>query len=197
MLIPPDPFFSALQQLIAKDPRLKDSVEFLYVGSREPWLEHMVDRYGLHQVVRVTGRVPRSESIAAIARSSLLLLRIVPGKISTKLFEGLAAGAPLLALVEEGEVARMIRNYALGSYYIVPPDDPAAIGSAVKDAYGKWKAGLLVRRKNTSFHDDFNKRKLTADLARLLDAIVLPAPGTPAGTVKGRHLPQSTQSTQR
>lgn len=171
-LIPPDPFFMGLRGLISDNPELRDKIEFVYVGASEQWLRIMIDRYALRDQVRVLGRVSRSESIAYICKASLLLLRIVPGKISTKLFEGLAAGAPLLALIHEGEVARIIKQYSLSSYYIVKPDSAPEIQSAIQDAYKKWKTGQLVRGKNKKFYDDFNKKRLTSEYAFIIDSVL-------------------------
>ncbi len=168
----PDPFFSALQKLITLEPELKDKIEFVYIGSYQPWLRTMIDRYGLHDVVRITGRVSREKSIEYIGKSSLLLLRIVPRMISTKLFEGLAAGAPFLALINDGEAAKIIQKYSLSTYYIVQPDNAGEIGKAIKDAHRKWQRGKIVKAKNRRFYDDFNKKKLTADFARTIDSVV-------------------------
>jgi glycosyltransferase involved in cell wall biosynthesis len=178
-LIPPDPFFKAMQALLQKKPEMKDRMEFVYIGSREPWLETMTDRYGLQDVVRIVGRVSRPQSIAYIGNASLLLIRIVQGKISTKLFEGLAAGVPLLALVHQGEVARIIQKYSLSSYYIVTPDNAADIESALLDGYEKWKTGRLARGKNRQFYDDFNKKKLTSDCASVINTLVQEKSRTP------------------
>jgi glycosyltransferase involved in cell wall biosynthesis len=175
-LIRPEPFFQAMQRLIGNEPELKNKIRFLYVGSEEEWLRRMIREYALQDSVRITGRVSRRQSIDYIGRASLLLLRIVHGKISTKLFEGLAAGAPMLALVQEGEVARIVRAYSSNTYYIVRPDDVDAITAAIKDGYEKWAQGLLRRSKNRQFMEDFNKRKLTADFACILD-----------GTLPGGH----------
>jgi hypothetical protein len=116
----------------------------------------------------------------------------VPGMISTKLFEGLAAGAPFLALIEEGEVARIIRKYCLSTYYITNPDNPAEIGKAIKDGYEKWKKGRLIKVKNKRFYDDFNKRALTRQFAMTLHSLV-PDPICTADDVKQ----EATNSEQR
>lgn len=178
-LMPPDPFFQAMEALMQHEPELKDRIEFVYIGSNEPWLETMMLRYGLRGMVRILGRVSREQSIAYIGNASLLLLRIVSGKISTKLFEGLAAGVPLLALIHEGEVARIIKKYSLSSYYIVEPGHAGEIRNAIQDAYGKWKTGRLLRGKNKQFHDDFNKKKLTSDYASIIDTVLEETSRTP------------------
>ena len=89
--------------------------------------------------------------------------------ISTKLFEALAAGLPILALINKGEVEQIIKTYSKTPYYIVKPDDILGIAQAIKDAYKKWENGKLEKKKNPAFYRDFSKRNLTAKFAEILD----------------------------
>ena len=169
--ISPDPFFKALQLVINENSSLKDEIQFLYVGKNADWLKTMVKKYNLHDVVKVTGYVSRQKSIEYIFKSSILLLRIVPAMISTKLFEALAAGLPILALINKGEVEQIIKTYSKAPYYIVKPDDIYAIAQAIKDAYKKWENGKLEKKKNPAFYRDFNKRSLTAKFVEILNEL--------------------------
>jgi glycosyltransferase involved in cell wall biosynthesis len=169
--IPPDPFFQALKKIVTEDETMKKKIDFVYVGARAPWLTAMAEKYDLQDMMRITGYVSRQKSIEYICRSSALLLRIVPGMISTKLFEGLAAGVPMLALIREGEAAGLIRKYSSGFSSIVEPDEPDKIAAAVKDAYSKWQRGELKGQRNPEFYKDFNKRNLTSLFARNLDIV--------------------------
>ena len=167
--ISPDPFFKALRIVINQDISLKDEIQFLYVGKKSDWFKQMINKYGLHEVVKATGYVSRQKSIEYIFKSSILLLRIVPAMISTKLFEGLAAGLPILALINKGEVEQIIKTYSKTPYYIVKPDDILGIAQAIKDAYKKWQNGQLEKKKNPEYCNDFNKRNLTAKFAEILN----------------------------
>jgi len=169
--ISPDPFFKALQIIINENNSLKDEIQFLYVGKNADWLKTMVKKYNLHEVVKATGYVSRQKSIEYIFKSSILLLRIVPAMISTKLFEGLAAGLPILALINKGEVEQIIKTYSKAPYYIVKPDDIWGIAQAIKDAYKKWENGKLEKKKNPAFYYNFNKRNLTAKFVEILDKL--------------------------
>jgi glycosyltransferase involved in cell wall biosynthesis len=170
--IPPDPFFKALQRINQERGDLKDRIQFLYVGENSDWLKEMVEKYGLDEVISVTGHVPRQKSIEYICKSSVLLLRMVPPMISTKLFEGLAAGVPILALINKGEVEQIIRKYSEAPYYIVRPDDSDAIAEVIRDAYEKWENGELKKKKNSAFYQEFNKRHLTARFAGILNELL-------------------------
>jgi glycosyltransferase involved in cell wall biosynthesis len=170
--IPPDPFFQALNKIATEDETMKKNIDFMYVGARTPWLTEMTKKYNLQDLIRVTGFVSREKSIEFICRSSVLLLRIVPGMISTKLFEGLAAGAPILALIHEGEAARLIRKYSCRFSFIVEPNEPDKIAVSIKNAYEKWQRGELKGRRNPEFYRDFNKRNLTSVFAQNLEQVV-------------------------
>jgi len=170
-MISPEPFFKALQIAINEDNSLKDEIQFLYVGKKSGWLKEMIEKYSLHDVIKITGYVSRQKSIEYICKSSILLLRIVPPMISTKLFESLAAGLPILALINPGEVERIIKTYSKASYCIVRPDDLAAIARAIKDAYNKWQNGKLEKKKNSTFYHDFNKKNLTGEFVEILNEL--------------------------
>jgi glycosyltransferase involved in cell wall biosynthesis len=170
-LIPPDPFFKALQKVFKERSDLREVIKMVYVGDNSDWLEGMMKKYDLHGMITVTGYVSRQESIEYIYRSSMMLLRIVPRMISTKLFEGLAAGIPFLALVTEGEVASLIRSYSVAPYYIVQPNDIEAIAGAIRGAYDKWQTGAFNREINQQYYKEFNKRGLTEKFSRILNDV--------------------------
>lgn len=169
--IPPDPFFQALNKIVTDEEMMKKKIEFVYVGAWAPWLTEMAEKYNLQDLLRVTGYVSRQKSIEYICRSSVLLLRIVPGMISTKLFEGLAAGVPILALIHEGEAARLIRKYSCSTSSIIEPDEPDKIATAIKHTYEQWQRSELKCQRNPEFYKDFNKRNLTSAFARNLDIV--------------------------
>jgi len=71
---------------------------------------------GIGDLVEFTPRVARDESLAAIKSASILLL-LQPGTsmaIPGKLYEYLAAGRPILALCEKGEMADVLNGNRLG-----------------------------------------------------------------------------------
>src|SRR5579863_272426 len=171
-LIAPDPFFRAVRRIITDDEAMRKKLEFLYVGKKAPWFSEMMEKYNLQDVMSSTGHVSREKSIEYISRSSLLLLRIVPRMISTKLFEGLAAGVPILALISEGEAARLIRRYSSAFYSIVDPNESNEIVASIKHAYEKWEKKELNSLRNPEFYKEFNKRNLTSKFVENLDEVL-------------------------
>ena len=169
--VSPEPFFKGMHSVFSQRKDLADKIKFLYVGNIEKWILRMTDKYELSDNVILTGHVSRSEAIKYLMRSSILLLRIVPGMISTKLFEGLACGIPLLATIEKGETEELIRRYSSAEFYIVRPEDDKGISNAVIDSYMKWSTGSLPKAINRSFYKDFSKKNLTRKFSHLLDQL--------------------------
>ncbi len=91
---------------------------------------------------------PRSESLA-LQRDSEALLLLIPeaggrgkGVLSGKVFEYIAVGRPILAVVPpDGAAAELIRETAAG--VVAPPDDTAAIRSALDELHARWRDGGL------------------------------------------------------
>jgi glycosyltransferase involved in cell wall biosynthesis len=84
-----------------------------------------------------------------LQRDSDALLLLIPeaagrgrGVLSGKVFEYLAAERPILASVPpDGAAAELIRETGTG--VVVPPDDPEAIGGALRDLVARWRAHEL------------------------------------------------------
>jgi glycosyltransferase involved in cell wall biosynthesis len=100
------------------------------------------DRFELHPYV------PRRASLA-MQRDSDALLLLIPdaggrgrGVLSGKVFEYLAAERPILAAVPpDGAAAQLIEE--IGAGVVAPPDDVAALVSALRALHDAWAAGTL------------------------------------------------------
>lgn len=172
-LDPSHAFFEALRKAIVEQMVPKENIRFLYVGDvskKDSWLRRIEKKYDLQDVIVTPGRVSRQESMKNISRSSMLLLRIVPPMISTKLYEGLAVGIPILATIAEGEVADLIRRYSKNSY-IITSNSVDDIASAIKHAYDRWERGELEKSRNEEFLQNFHKRALTKQFAQILEEV--------------------------
>jgi glycosyltransferase involved in cell wall biosynthesis len=126
---------------------------------------------GLGSIVREVPVVGHAEAIQWMMRSDLLLLlaQDQPTQVPAKVFEYLASGRPILAVTGEGTSADLVRC-AGGS---VSRDDVAEIKDAIHRSYLRhvgavdggdepWKRGEIRL---------YDRRRLAADLARLLEAL--------------------------
>jgi glycosyltransferase involved in cell wall biosynthesis len=137
----PRPFLTALA-----DSKL--DVVARFVGDFRPGDREWAERLGLGDRLELIPYVPRRRSLE-LQRDSEALLLLIPeaggrgrGVLSGKVFEYLAAGRPVLALVPpDGAAAELVRETGAG--VIAPPDDIPAIRGALEGLHARWRAGDL------------------------------------------------------
>jgi glycosyltransferase involved in cell wall biosynthesis len=124
----------------------------------------------LSDVVRFEGQRPHRETLEMEAGAHVLLLlkhrsprfrELVPGKI----FEYLASGRPVLAVVPEGPAAELVRG--LGCGWVVPPQAPGRVADALESA---WSGGAPPRHAPAD-RTQYSRRNLSGRLAALLGEI--------------------------
>jgi glycosyltransferase involved in cell wall biosynthesis len=137
----PRPFLQALH-----DSELDVLARFVgdFRAADQDWAESL----GLGDRLQLLGYRTRAEALR-LQRDSEALLLLVPeadgrgkGVLSGKVFEYLAAGRPILAVVPpDGAAAALIRETGTG--VVVSPDDVAAIRGALVTLYRQFRAGGL------------------------------------------------------
>ncbi|HKY23772.1 MAG TPA: hypothetical protein VJM07_01375, partial [Gaiella sp.] len=90
------------------------------------------------------------------------------GVLSGKVFEYIAVGRPILAVVPpDGAAAELIRETGAG--IVAPPDDPGEIGAALEALYGRWLEGGLPDVELTpSWRDKLSRRARVEEMAAVL-----------------------------
>jgi len=119
-----------------------------FVGDFRSADRDFAESLGLGDRLELLPYVPRRRSLE-LQRDSEALLLLVPeaggrgrGVLSGKVFEYLAAERPILAAVPpDGAAANLLRE--TGSAVVAPPDDVAAIRSALVELVERWHAGRL------------------------------------------------------
>jgi len=128
------PVIAAVARLCAQDPTVKDRLRVRFLGATDaPGSEAhgRRDTLGLQTVIEFLPRVSRRESLYQMRRAGALLILqagltlAIPGK----LYEYFAAGRPVLALCDEGEMADLIRTNHAG--LVVDPSSEEAIAQAL------------------------------------------------------------------
>jgi glycosyltransferase involved in cell wall biosynthesis len=105
-----------------------------FLGTVALQLSHVTDvcrELGLDGIIEFAPRVPREQSLEAIASASALLL-LQPGHavaVPAKVYEYLAAGRPILAIAE-GETAAIVQRSGIG--VAAAGDDEEAIVAALE-----------------------------------------------------------------
>jgi glycosyltransferase involved in cell wall biosynthesis len=137
----PKPFLRALARADA-------DVVARFVGDFRDADRATIAELGLGDRVELVPYLPRREALALQRDSDALLLLVPAGEgrgrfvVTTKIFEYLAAGRPILAAVpEDGAAAALLRETGAG--IVVPPDDVDAIAEALSGFAAGWRDGSL------------------------------------------------------
>ena len=110
-----------------------------------------------------------------LSRYRLLLLFIEEGPraagiLTGKLFEYLGSGAPVLALIPEGEAAELIRRTSAGR--VVRGNDEEAVLLALREAVASFRADRRpFGEANRALIEEYARPVLTERLARILDSL--------------------------
>jgi glycosyltransferase involved in cell wall biosynthesis len=165
-----EPFLDGLQAFIAREPSRRARTRVLLLGPHDVSEAHRVARRALADVVRFEGQRPHRETLQMEAGAHALLLlkhrserfrELIPGK----LYEYLAAGRPVLAVVPEGPAAELVRGMGCG--WVVPPDSPSRVADALESA---WR-GEAPPRHAPADREAYTRRNLAARLARILEEL--------------------------
>jgi glycosyltransferase involved in cell wall biosynthesis len=121
-------------------------------------------------LLKVHGYVTHAEAVSWMrSASALLLINTEATNILGKTFEYLAARRPVLAAVNEGPTADLIRHMGAGS--VVAPDDPDAIAAAIQSLYDRWSSGELASPVVRGL-ERFSRRVLAGQLADAFEDVV-------------------------
>jgi hypothetical protein len=162
----PSALYDSIDWIRRSDPALLDDVEVIAAGFRPGEAQ----RRGLADYINERGVVPHDEALSLMRSADILYLPhsvaerqwVVPGKV----YEYLASGSPVLGLMPPGqETAAIIGK--VGGGVTVSPEHPGTLFEALADAFRRKK--LEVPERDVDALNAFERRRLTAKLARVLD----------------------------
>jgi glycosyltransferase involved in cell wall biosynthesis len=174
----PASFLVALDEVIrngriaASDIRVEFAGVFDYPGHSEN--RDLVDKLQLWPVVDVLGYMSRSKVLERMQTVDALLLigenvpeskMYVPGK----LYEYLFAKKPILAIMEEGEAARLIRESNAG--VVLGSSDIASIGDAIVEMVNAHKRGEAAFTPNPDEIWRYTRQSQAEQLSTLFDSL--------------------------
>ena len=170
----PRPFMNALKNEIAANPDFARDVVVEFIGEVHPDFRQFVsDNKILAEVTRFPGTIRHDQLIPIYGSSSLLLLILTgykdaEGFLPGKLFEYSATGLPVLGIGPAGgDAGVLLRATSAGT--MVESDDEPGIRSALKDAYGNWRASDKPQVNKNQF-ERFSRRAITGQLVNILSA---------------------------
>lgn len=169
----PKTFLEGLHVAIQEEGIDRDRVQVTLLGSIDLAydLDDALAELNLGNTVHAKGQVPFEEVGKALGHADLLLL-LQPGtktQIPSKLFEYIASGKPILAVTPlDGGTARLVDREGFG--LVASPDDPQQIAKALISLYRRWREGTEAVGLRSADRQKFNIKRITGELATLLDA---------------------------
>jgi glycosyltransferase involved in cell wall biosynthesis len=144
--------------------------QVLLVGEPFESLKREVQALGLSKIVRNIGRLPHEEAIVFLKKSHLLLLIVeTEGIMTSKVFEYMATGKPVLALIKEGEIKKFIETYSNTSYPLTNPDVNQVV-TAINDCRENYS--VKNHSSDESFKRIYNRENQTKQLALCLHKLM-------------------------
>ncbi|HJR95686.1 MAG TPA: glycosyltransferase family 4 protein [Gaiellaceae bacterium] len=149
-----------------------------FVGDFRSTDREWAEALGLGDRLELVPYAPRGESLR-LQRDSEALLLLVPeaggrgkGVLSGKVYEYIAAGRPILAVVPpDGAAAALVRE--TGSGVVVAPDDIEGIRAALVDLQARFANGGLESVELAKRDEDrLSRRARVEELAALVEEIV-------------------------
>jgi glycosyltransferase involved in cell wall biosynthesis len=145
------------------------------VGTVDPAVEQSLATRNLGPIVERVGFVPHDEALRHMARSTLLLLVIeefaqADGMITSKLYEYLASGRPVLGVgPPAGDANALLRRHDAGE--IIGRSDTSRLRAVVQAQYEAWEEGRPVEGASLDALAEHTRRHQAHRMARVLDDI--------------------------
>ena len=171
-----DNFLRGIELALRKDRWLSQKTKIVFCGNTHidhKWLKHSK----MKEIIRVTHFKSHSKAIERMCMSSLLLLMLThkdTNVITAKLYEYLASGKPILALVPDGEAKTILEKSGVGLF--ADPYNPVSIRDTVIDVFKERERGELVVKPNWQFINQFERKNLAKKLSSLFDGLLRDTP---------------------
>jgi glycosyltransferase involved in cell wall biosynthesis len=162
--------FAAAGQILRADPQTRLRLEI--VGPTSELERGLAETHGVASIVSFVAPVPRRRAYQHQLDADALLLVTAPGVRSvatSKLYDYIGAGRPILALAQDNAAAETVQGFGLG--VTVPPDDPAAIAAALVELMRRHAAGSAWPGFEQA-RGHFERRALAGALADLFDEVM-------------------------
>ena len=173
----PIAFLKGLALVAAQQPEAFSRMRVSFIGESS-WPDENADalrQFNMGNHVEFLPFLPHQTVLARLRDSDLLLMigsinRKDTGSLPGKMFEYLALGRPILALVHDGASADFIRAGGIG--LVVSPEDPEEIAAGLLLAQRDIAEGKYRTDRHLEFLQRFDRRMLTARLAQTFDELV-------------------------
>lgn len=171
----PEILFRSLARLTQRRPEIKERILCTFTGLPEEFVR-LSHTLGIEGLIHDTGPMLHSESIKYCMTADVLLLmlnhvgKISYGWIPAKIYEYVALGKPLLALIPKvGDVCEMLKNYSAA--YIAQWNDEDEIEHCLLRLLEAKESGRLNRVAPPEWISQYSRQAETKQLAAILDSL--------------------------
>jgi hypothetical protein len=187
--------FDALGRLINAGHLRANECDVRFIGaggySATPEVHRSIEAAGLTASITFLPRVPYEQALLELMDADVLLLlqasQDTVDLIPAKLYEYLRAQKPVLALVWQGAVTKIMQQ--TGGGWAVDPRLESDLDASLLEAISAWRSGSLARHcAPLDTLRRFDRRSLSAELAQIFDSATnrrTPAPANAAQSTAG------------
>jgi glycosyltransferase involved in cell wall biosynthesis len=160
----------------AKILKERTDIHFLLVGSgaKKQWLESLAKKEGLNDVSFLSPQ-PRSDLADVLNASDVAIISFIPGmagvSVPSKMYNILAAGKPIIALVDhDSETAMVVREEQIG--WVVPPERPDLVAAALEEASADRQCLLeMGKRARAAAEGKYSFQRVIESYRELLENV--------------------------
>jgi glycosyltransferase involved in cell wall biosynthesis len=137
-------------------------------GGQQPYLQGLIDQFGLHQKVRLVGRLTDAEKLSFYANCLGVFFAPYQEDYGYVTLEAMLSRKPVITCKDAGEPAEFVVHRETG--YIVEPE-PSAIADAIDQLF---ENRLLAKKMGAAGYDRYNALNISWDnvVQKLLDCPV-------------------------
>jgi glycosyltransferase involved in cell wall biosynthesis len=165
----------AVRRLFERDPETRAELRLRFTGGNEEIGPRERERYGLGDALEFAPSLPHIQSLVAMRRAGALTLLGHGGSADSllytgKIYEYVSSGRPVLAILDEGPAADLIRSTGTGT--VVRPGDVEGVVGAVRGYLAAFRAGQdLATHVPPASISHWERPNLAAQAARILSEI--------------------------
>ena len=170
----PESLFAALRDLITEGSMDASDIEVRFYGVEAGWIAKQAERYGLTDIVKQFGIVPREIALNKQRESHLLLLLKWNdpehrGAYSAKIFEYLAARRPILALGGFPDVVSELLDETKAGICAQTKED---VKASLLPLYQEYRSTCAVSYSGDEAETGkYSRREVARKFASILDSI--------------------------
>jgi glycosyltransferase involved in cell wall biosynthesis len=170
----------AARLLLDRDPRARAELLLRFVGGNEEIGSRERSLYGLGEALELLPSQPHIESLVSMRRAAALALLGHGGSADSllytgKLYEYLSSGRPVLAILDDGPAAQLIRSAGAGS--VIRPGDAEGVAAILLEWLQAWRAGKGPSAPvSPALLDGWERRNMAARASEILSEIASTQP---------------------